>query len=290
MDKNLTEDKCTAPRSSGNALFAVFGAVVLVGLLGAGVNNFIRGPLTTAIKQTRVNSAKAQMQMTAQLAIMSAAGPVSAAEAKVFLTSTTSNANLGGISGADTSCQNLATAAGLSGNFKAWLSDGSSSPDTRFKKLNIPYKLVNGVTIANNWADLTDGTLAAPIRITETGTDPAATNTAFTNTNPNGTVYSTVNHCASWTVNTGDPVKNGDRRQTDATWSLGVDSFCSNAVRFYCFQQDDPAASSGGDCDGDGVVEPLEFRPAGALPAPVGGGLIPTSIGFSPKEDRKSVV
>ena len=34
-----------------------------------------------------------------------------------------------------------------------------------------------------------------------------------------------------------------------------------------------------GDCDGDGYVEPLEFRSAGASPHPVGGGYLPMTIG-----------
>lgn len=36
-----------------------------------------------------------------------------------------------------------------------------------------------------------------------------------------------------------------------------------------------------GDCDADGMIEPLEFRDAGALPKPTGGGLVPLSIGIN---------
>jgi len=39
-----------------------------------------------------------------------------------------------------------------------------------------------------------------------------------------------------------------------------------------------------GDCDADGLVEPLEWRDAGALPSPTGGGLIPMTIGVSKKD------
>lgn len=34
-----------------------------------------------------------------------------------------------------------------------------------------------------------------------------------------------------------------------------------------------------GDCDADGFVEPIPFRDAGALPHPIGGGLLPSNIG-----------
>ncbi len=41
------------------------------------------------------------------------------------------------------------------------------------------------------------------------------------------------------------------------------------------------AQSNDGDCDSDGFVEPVPFRAAGGAPAPVGGGLIPMTIGAS---------
>jgi hypothetical protein len=47
------------------------------------------------------------------------------------------------------------------------------------------------------------------------------------------------------------------------------------------------AASSqanNGDCDGDTMIEPVEWRDAGTSPAPTGGGLIPLSIGTSKKD------
>lgn len=36
---------------------------------------------------------------------------------------------------------------------------------------------------------------------------------------------------------------------------------------------------SNGDCDGDGYIEPIPYRSAGAAPHPAGGGLIPLTIG-----------
>jgi hypothetical protein len=59
-------------------------------------------------------------------------------------------------------------AAGLPGTYQAWLSDSTGSPNTRFVRSTGPYRLVNGHTIAANFADLTDGILAAPISVTET--------------------------------------------------------------------------------------------------------------------------
>ena len=92
---------------------------------------------------------------------------------RVFVTSTTHDGNLGGLAGADAICQARAAAAGLPGTYLAWLSDGSASPATRFLTQSAgPYRLVNGTTIADDWADLTSGDLDAPINITETGDPP----------------------------------------------------------------------------------------------------------------------
>ena len=43
-------------------------------------------------------------------------------------------------------------------------------------------------------------------------------------------------------------------------------------------------AANNGDCDGDGMIEPLEWLDKGALPAPIGGGLVPMNIGISKKD------
>lgn len=40
-----------------------------------------------------------------------------------------------------------------------------------------------------------------------------------------------------------------------------------------------------GDCDADGLVEPWEWRAPGSLPHPVGGGLVPDTIGLASKKD-----
>src|SRR5690606_32961135 len=37
--------------------------------------------------------------------------------------------------------------------------------------------------------------------------------------------------------------------------------------------------ADGGDCDGDGFIEPLPYRAPGALPHPAGGGLLPSTMG-----------
>ena len=58
---------------SGNVFFAIFGAVAMVGVLTAAVATFIKGPLATSVKLTKVNTAENQMAIGAQIAVMAAA-------------------------------------------------------------------------------------------------------------------------------------------------------------------------------------------------------------------------
>ena len=119
------------------------------------------------------------MKLTSALYLLLSAAAVSSvtsqeASSTVFVTSTRYNGNLGGLAGADAICQERAEAAGLApGIYLAWLSVDSGSagtPLTRFVQSPGPYTLVDGTTIvANNWADLTDGFLAASISLDENG-------------------------------------------------------------------------------------------------------------------------
>ena len=57
---------------NGNVFLAIFGAVAMVGILGAGIMNFSSGPVQNAINLNRNNSANVDMAIVGQLAIMSA--------------------------------------------------------------------------------------------------------------------------------------------------------------------------------------------------------------------------
>jgi hypothetical protein len=158
---------------------------------------------------------------------------------RVFLSSVLYDGNLGGLSGADANCQGLAAAMGLPGTYKAWLSDTTSSPSSRFVPSNGPYRLVNGTTIAANWTDLTDGTLLAPISVTETGGGVGATDNTWTYTRMDGTPggINTV-HCKNWS--TSAPISGGDvggANFIDDLWTQAGGSSCDSACHLYCFQQ-----------------------------------------------------
>src|SRR5438067_1391069 len=88
----------------------------------------------------------------------------------VFVTSQIYTAALGGLAGADAKCQSLATGAGLTGTYKAWLSSSSVDARDRLTHSAIPYVLSDRTTVvADNWSDLVDGSLKHAIDKTETG-------------------------------------------------------------------------------------------------------------------------
>lgn len=167
---------------------------------------------------------------------------------RVFITTATfTGAQIGGLIGADAKCQQAATAAGLTGMYKAWLSDITGSPSTRFtRSLVAPYIRPDGFQIAQNWDDLTDGTLGGPINRTANnqpgaGAPVCDTNPTWvvTNTQPNGTISSDTLSCNNWTSNTGGSAWG---RMIDATssWTSncsGGTDFCNKAAPFYCFEQ-----------------------------------------------------
>jgi hypothetical protein len=165
----------------------------------------------------------------------------------VFLTSTTTQGNMGGLVGADARCQTRAAAASLPGDYRAWLSTSSSSASQRLIHSVSPYQLVDGTIIANNWADLTDGSLAATINRTESNTVINAS--VWTATNVNGVFANSsgLTACDNWTSSTASSsAATGRSDATNQTWSLSNFLSCSIPNRLYCIQQvPNPATISG---------------------------------------------
>ncbi|MBN9163842.1 MAG: hypothetical protein J0I07_22935 [Myxococcales bacterium] len=166
---------------------------------------------------------------------------------RVFVTSTSYDGNLGGLSGADAKCQVHADAAGLSGTFKAWLSDATGSPSTRFTRSADPYALVDGTVIADDYAELTSGSLQHPIDKTETGGAPPVQPVfgravVWTGTSESGNVYWLTHTCSNWTSSVYDPQGNivailGETNETTG-WSFAYGgTYCDRMNALFCFEQ-----------------------------------------------------
>lgn len=172
---------------------------------------------------------------TAQCAAGFACSAMQCKPAKlVFVTSTASTGALGGLAGADATCMARAQAANFPGTFKAWLSTAAVSPSTSFARHTGPYVLPNGVVVADDWADLTDGTLDAPINIDETGAFVFAR--VWTNTQTTGAVGSNT-HCTNWTAATNTNAWPGGTSFSSGAWTNSGFDVCTLTMRLYCFEQ-----------------------------------------------------
>lgn len=175
----------------------------------------------------------------------------------VFVTSTTLDGDLGGLVGADGTCNALASAAGLNGDYVAWLS--TAAADARDRIDDRPYFGSDRQLIATDLADLTDGTLRSPFVLNEVGA--AGPTSAWTGTQSDGRATS-FGRCSEWTsASSAETGAAGSGMFTTSLWTAagaGVGCNAANFVGLYCFPVDgitplDP------DFDRDGLVDGSEI-------------------------------
>jgi len=175
------------------------------------------------------------------------------AERRVFVTTQSFGTNLGGVAGADTRCQEAADAQVLGGRWRAWISDrNGNSPSQNLTPGAGPYRLLTGTVIANNWADLTDGTLAHGIDVYEDSTVAVGTQNVFTGTNTDGTALTSGGDlCLDWTVAGAGPSTrygvNGVTDSTGAYWSFRGTHWCDQQYHLFCFEE--PCGSGATACN-----------------------------------------
>jgi hypothetical protein len=175
----------------------------------------------------------------------------------VFVSSLLYSGDLGGLDGADEKCRALADAADLPDpeGFRAWLSDGSESPNTRFQGIAVadrPYMLLSGKIVAGSFAELTQDGPRTGIAITETG-EAAFDEFAWTNTSPFGDQFSFSDHCDGWkSASNMLPARAGYNAlavefgpdfqawKQQRYWTSRTDDQCDSLYRLYCFE-DEPA-------------------------------------------------
>ena len=160
---------------------------------------------------------------------------------RVFRTDQTFTGNLGGLDGADQTCQTEANAAGLGGVWRAWLADSTGSPANRFVQGTGRYLRLDGVRIADDWDDLLDGQINAPIDLTATGQVDGFG--AWSNVNPltgEALELNSDGHCADWWIDTSINGHIGYANNIDGDWSRGGNQLwpCdSSSTGLYCFEQ-----------------------------------------------------
>jgi hypothetical protein len=174
----------------------------------------------------------------------------------VFVSSALYDGNLGGLSGADSKCQGLASAAGLSGTYKAWLSDSTTSAASRLThaSASTPYVLTDGTVVAQGWSQLVNGvSLLHAIAKTESGGAPPVGSfqcggsdpTVWTNTDPSGKPLTASSNCSNWTSNAVAPGFVGVASFAQSPWwtedcqsGPGLAQVtCADTAALYCIQQ-----------------------------------------------------
>lgn len=156
---------------------------------------------------------------------------------RVFVTSTKHDGNLGGLAGGDAICQQRADEAGLTGTYLAWLSDSTGSPSTRFIQSPGPYVRTDGVQVADDYADLTDGDIDSHILTDENGIPGISS--VKTGTAEDGTPLTT--NCSDWTSAANvfeQPFGSNNAPFFDlASWSSISTTSCPTELALYCFEQ-----------------------------------------------------
>lgn len=142
---------------------------------------------------------------------------------------------LDGLAGADRTCMEEAFAAGLDGDYRAWLSIPDEAAADRHVHATVAYRRVDGILVAEHWDDLVDGMLAAPIDKTAAGADVGDV-AVWTGTGSQGNTKG--QSCTSWTSGMlGTSGRIGIASMADASWTDFGEQFCSLSARVYCFEQ-----------------------------------------------------
>jgi hypothetical protein len=159
---------------------------------------------------------------------------------RVFVSSGIYSANLGGSPGADATCGMLATQAGLSGKWMAWLADGTNPPPSqRFYKSG-PYRLLNTAVVALDFTALTTTDLFNAIDIDETGASQASSADLKVWTGTTATGDAAPSTCTGFTAGDASTVQGEVGRLTDTSsgnWAADATTSCNKPMHLYCFEQ-----------------------------------------------------
>jgi hypothetical protein len=161
------------------------------------------------------------------------AGDAAKAPLRAFVSSQTKTGNLGGVAAADQLCTSLATAAGLGGTYRAWLSVSGADAIDHVTSLG-PWQLVTGEVVAADRAALAAAKLEHLVNRDEKGaTPPDAEDRVWTGTGPNGRYVGP--DCAQW-AGAGSGLVGEAKNGGSGSWTALGNESCTEVNRVYCFE------------------------------------------------------
>lgn len=150
---------------------------------------------------------------------------------QVFLSSTTVRGSLGGLKGADALCARLAGAAGYTGTYEAWLSDGTTSAASRMAHLG-PWVRPDGRVVADTTKEWLSGSMRATPNLTELGTFSHVS--AWTGTDRHGAARADT--CQDWTSDFKDEGGRGIPSSLGTPWTESGTWDCESRLHLYCYE------------------------------------------------------
>jgi hypothetical protein len=152
-----------------------------------------------------------------------------------FVTDNEFTGDLGGLDGADQICQAEADEAGLPGTYKAWLSDSTGSPSTRFNQVEVPYLLPNGLQVAASYAQIIASGPTFPLNISPTLSMRFID--VWTSTRESGLALS--DHCETWSSSEifSVGILGSSSETLSDIWTFSLFADCNTNHALYCVGQ-----------------------------------------------------
>lgn len=158
---------------------------------------------------------------------------------RVFLTEGAWPPTFGGVAAADAYCDAEARSAGIEGQYRAWLGDESTTAPSRIARSADGYARTDGVLVANDYADLTDGGLNAPINVSARGEVIQGVQ-AWSNIHLGGSVYPGTAACQGWATDSASAYGwTGKADEATSEWTESQLLPCGpyRKAHFYCFER-----------------------------------------------------
>lgn len=158
---------------------------------------------------------------------------------RVFITRDRFNGNLGGLTGGDTKCADAATAAGVTGTWKAWLSSSTVNAIDRLVDVG-PWVDMQGTTAFASKSAITTSGPSTALWYDERGMFLSSEN-IWTATNSQGTYQWGVimaPPCDEWTSTSMQAgARVGQVGRTGDAWTSHSGTTCDQTAHLLCFEQ-----------------------------------------------------